>query len=338
MPAGGQLVTFPAAFGPADWTEEFSMSSPNQYGLTQTKGDVTVVGNISWDLILPCIQWLLGYAYVDVNKKLRRVLPQRHPRLPWLWCNGITNITGKGLTQDHPNLTSPSAFPGGINSGNYDRALVYASFGPTTYDILNDVAANVDGNPIKEYERFCTVKCDPFVELLTLPNGSLLYNAPYAAGAAIDGNPIISPQVRIRQEKDRFTLTWYLVPLDFICDKYGVPTKLLSAQKCVNKVDFLGQPAGTLMCEKISYDLGVFPIASTVVGKNQLCAEKIVFDLLRFDPPRDVDETKRGWNLWPTNLPSGIYVGAKQGGGAGVDAYKEFNFEDCFTHQSLAPT
>ncbi len=336
MPNQSLLTTFAGEFTPDDWAEAFDMSSANTYAISRERANVSLVGNIAFDKLKACVQYLLGYSYTDYtnlsNPQLRRVLPAYHPFFPWLYCTNVSNISAQGLTEDRPTITAPPAYADGksFSYGKYKRVRITASYEALPWNLYEDSQVT------SETQRYCQLKPEPYTEMLVLPNGQLRYDASY--NATVNDKPIISPQVRIKQQKNRFDLIWREVPLDFICNNSTVPIKLLQMQKCVNKTAFLGLPIGTLLCEDVKIEQGVLPIATDIAEQN-LFQATVTFKLIYFSPPTEVSETKRGWNLWP--FQNGLYYPAKAdpvGGTGGNYAFEEFNFYDAFTYWNLPLT
>jgi hypothetical protein len=339
MPDLNSIENLAGQFTETDWNEAFSMSSPNKYSITRTSADVSLVGDIDGSKIKSCIQYLLGYSYVGNEKdgsgnsvkKLHRVTPAYHPLLTWLYCTAITDLNGRGLPSDKTQLTLDPPYDDTFKYGNYARYLVTAKYAPLPYDVKEDDQITY------EYERYVEIKTEPYVEMLTLPQGQLLYDASYAS--SIDGNPIMSPRTRIKQKKTRIIMVWHEVPLNYICDSNGIPTKLVDIQKCVNKVEFLGKPAGTLLCEDVKIERGVFPVATDILDSNMLMAT-VTFNFIFFDPPRHPSETKRGHNLLPCQ--NGLYYPVKTrlifGATVSVNPFETYTFADAFAHVDTALT
>ena len=329
MPDVNSIQNLSGQFTEDDWNESFQMSSPNKYAISSSKADITLVGDIEFSKLRACIQYLLGFAYVDSSKALRRQTFAYHPVFTWTYCTSISSIECKGLPADKTQITDDPPYLDTFRPGKYARAVVTANYTALPYNVLEDDQVDY------EYERFTELECQPYVEQLTIPNGMMVYDTPY--DSTLDGKPIISPMARIRQEKTKLTMRWHLVPLDFICDTNGIPTKLVSIQKCVNDDTFLGYPAGTLLCEDVKIERGVFPVATDVLDQNLLMAT-ITFNFIHFDPPRSASETSRGWQLFPS--PSGLYCKAKISATSGATGFystpfNTFDFPSAFTHWSL---
>ena len=330
MPDVNSIVNLSGQFTEDDWNESFAMSSPNKYSISPTKADITLVGDIEFSKLRACVQYLLGYAWVDSSKNLRRQTFAYHPIFSWTYCTSISSIECRGLPADKTQITDDPPYLDTFRPGKYARAVVTANYTSLPYDVLEDDQVDY------EYERFCEIEPVPYTEMLTIPNGMLVYDASY--DPTIDGKPIISPMTRIRQDKTKFIFKWHFVPLDFICDSTtGVPTKLNSIQKTVNDAEFLGYPAGTLLCEDVKIERGVFPVATDVLDQNMLMAT-VTFTFIYFDPPRNASETTRGWNLYPS--PNGLYAKAKISATSGATGFystpfNTFSFPSAFTHWSL---
>lgn len=330
MPDSNSIENLSGQFTESDWNESFGMSSPNKYSITPNKSDITIVGDIDYSKLKSCVQYLLGYAYVDSSKNLRRITPAYGPIFTWTYCTSISSIECRGLPSDKSRITDDPPYLDTFTPGKYARALVTANYTAVPYNIKEDSEVTY------EYERYTEIETIPYTEMLTIPNGMLIYDASY--DARIDGKPIVSPMTRIRQDKVKIQLKWHLVPLDFICDSTtGIPTKLVSIQKTVNSSTFLGYAAGTLLCEDVKIERGVFPVATDVLDQNLLMAT-VTFTFIYFDPPRNASETVRGWNLYPTQF--GTYAKAKISATSGATGFyatpfNPFDFASAFTHWSL---
>jgi hypothetical protein len=346
MPSTNSIENLSGQFTETDWNESFSLSSPNKYSLSRSKADVTLVGDIEYSKLKSCTQYLLGYSYVgnDSNKSLCRITPAYHPIFTWLYAQAITDISCKGLPSDKTQITEDPPYLDTFRPGKYARAVFTVTYAPMPFNVLED--DQVTG----EWQRYTELKCTPYSETLTIPNGQLLYNASYYPSPGPDGKPVISPLTKIKQSKVKFEFVWHEVPMDYICDtslkesdgvtdnpNYMIPTKLLAIQKCVNSSTFLGQPAGTLLCEDVKIERGVFPVATDVLDQNMLMAT-VTFTFIKFDPPRHPSETTQGWNLLPWS--DGRYYPTKIAATSGATGfystpYATYNFEDAFKHWSI---
>ena len=343
MPSTNQIENLMGQFTEEDWSESTSgTSSPSRFSISRSKSDLSITGDIDATLIKPCVAYLLGFSYVDNNLQLRRYIPNIHPIYNWCYCTAITDISLKGI-RDRNNLTSKND-PAAFATGNYDRALVTAQYEALPYELLEDDQVT------NEYQRFTEIKCEPYTEMLVLPNGMLVYDSSTydTTEAGPNGKPLISPMTRIRQSKTKFTMTWHDVPLDFFCDtnpyaggvanpNFMIPVKFLAMQKCVNATQFLGCAPGTLICEDIKYDRGVFPVATDLSAQN-LYSSTVTFTFIKFDPTRHASEPSQGWNLFPYS--DGLYYPAKinsvaMGLGYSNKPFPSYEFTRAFTHWSL---
>jgi hypothetical protein len=330
------ISNFSGDFSIADWNEAFSIASPNRYSITRADSDVSLVGVIEWAKLKSAVQYLLGFSYVDTRtKKLTRVLPNFHPYFPWLYCSSISDIEPKGMGDGR---TDPD-FAEQFTYGAYDKVYITANYTTPKYDILPDSSPDLDEtlDDCGEYRRYTEWTSEPYSELLTMEGGQLLYNAP---GYAIDGKPVIGSAPRVKLKKVKLKCIWREVPCDFVCNSLGIPTKLLDVQKCVNKYDFMGFSAGTLLCESVELDKYAMPVATDTLDR-QIFYYDVTFDFIYFNPEIDPAAafTERGWNLMPAQ--NGYFFPVRYplifGAAIRANVYTPYDFSACFQYVDVAP-
>jgi hypothetical protein len=302
----------------ANWREDLSHSRTDVISRDRSLATVTTV--VDFAKYKSAVKFILGYSYVDGNKKLRRETPAFHPQWPWLYARAITNVTFLDF-----NGKAIDAWEGSLYYATYVYAMVTVEFAEVRYEIWEDDEVSY------EYERYLERKPKPYVELNQVDGGSLTISTPTAGDP--NGKPFIAaPYVLARQEKSMFQLVWHEVPRDLIEDSDGNRPKFKAIQKKVNTTAFMGHAAGTLLCEDVEAEDMPSPIATDLFSGLQFTS-KVTMTLKEFDPPRgDINETRRGWNLLPWNAPSTFYWYVDP---AGNPLYSSYEFAKFFTHYSL---
>lgn len=324
---------FDGDFTEDDWREAFELSSPNRYTLSRDRSEVTLVGVIEWGKLKACIQYLLGYSLnaaggVGGYGIIQRRTPAFHPYFPWLYCVKISDIRPMGLGASGGEAVQGD-WSDTFKYGEYSKVMVTACYESLPYEVLEDSSPEVNRATTGkgEWNRYTILEPQPYTEMLTLDNGQMLYDAPDVP--AVDGKPLVQPVVFQRMKKCKYLFHWKEVPWDYICNSYGVPAKLQAVQKCVNKSEFLGFAAGTLLCEDVQIEKKVMPVATDLLN-TQLFYADVTFTFIQFDPPTNPDYpsiTARGWNLAPHT--SGYWYPCKSPTGS-RKLFDEYHFQDCF--------
>lgn len=302
--------------------------SPRVDSFARGMADLTMPFQIPGDKLKAAIQWVIGVNYMDNNNALRRSLPMFHPAHPWAWAESV-QVVGMGPDGDDEAAVVWEFQSTPAKWKKYD---ILVTFGMPKYQLW------ADDEVTAEYERFVSKELSSDVQMVTVENGQVVYDA----GAFIwDLQPHNATIPVARREGAGIRLTWHAVPQEFVqaapsgleVDD-GLPTKLLQVQGKVNDAEFLGQPAETLLCTGVVWDKYVCPIVTDAVGQLYFNYD-IHIDLMhvkQLDGQRGkAGETRYGHNLllgpqmkywYATNATSGLKI------------FEPVDFAKIFTHHS----
>jgi hypothetical protein len=329
MAAPQEAFLWDDAFSATDWKESILESRTDTVSRDKSLCHITII--CPFAKYKAAVTYILGYAWVDEAKKLRREVPVFHPTWPWLYARAVTNISFSSATGKE---TGP--WKDAIPFATYVWAKIEIEFESVPYTIKSDGATTY------EYERYVEQKPMPYVELLQISGGQLKAYAPSVTG--VDGKPYVAaPYIMARQEKSRFDLIWREVPAEFLYDSNGFAKKIAGIQKKVNSATFLGRIAGTLLCEDVKADKTVSPVA-TDVNEELSFSYDVTLCLKEFNPDRgDTAVDKYGWNLLPGQKSTGssgntafrYYYFTDDGTLTGKPQFASYDFATFFTHHSL---
>lgn len=270
---------------------------------------------------LPTVmQKIMGTVTIDFTTgKLNRFTPMAHPDYPWLYASRITSL--KGIGADGYNEGDDFLFPGFAHLdrilpariGLYRYYQVVVQFEPRPYSIVTDEQLHalkettttyqggqlVQFDDYKEYLRYTTISSEPQTEFLTTNVGSYFLHSPdlQAAGG-------ISPQQvtptsaggpRLTVCKNRFSITWYMVPYRIINSvQFTWARGKLNWEPEIStgtKSRFLGRIEGSLLLDGIRFtpNPGPYP-ALAVTGATQDQLEAALFDARYCDVTFDFTE------------------------------------------------
>lgn len=294
------------------------------------KADCQMTFYIPGDKLKAFVLYCLGGAYVDSGNNLRRLLPMYHPIWTWLWATKIVSINGEGFRGDD---SASVIYSDQVTPALWEKYTVVVAFDQLPYDVLSDSdPAMGTGASYSEVNRFVSYEFIPNVQLASIENGQLIYDAN--GGDAWNGKPVPAQtlQIKARRETAGIKLRWWYVPAEFIHARNTLPSKLLSIQGTVNNATFFGEDAETLLCEDVKLEKFVFPFLTDAFGQLYF-GYHIDFTLLWYDPtPKGkAAETRHGWNfaLAPGD-PSLQYYYVKTSGGTPI--YTPYDFSTAFTH------
>lgn len=304
--------------------------SPRRDSFSVTRADLEMVYKVPGDKLVAFLMWMLGVDYVSVvdnggtfEYKLNRTCPAFHPVHNWAWCSAV-QVQGQGFRGDADDIVrwefqnTPAKWAQYTCTATYDMP---------KYNIF------YDGTVSTEYERFVSKEFFSNVELVSVENGQLVYDAP---GKNFDQKPATSPitqTVFARRETAGIKLKWNRVPLYWVQeDDDKLPTKLLQMQGRVNDATFLGQPAETLLCKNVTMEKYVSPLVTNTFGSLYFLYD-ITFELIWYDPlPKGkAGENRNGWNFFIATDYQYYY--AKNKGNNKV-VFQDFTFDKAFTHYS----
>jgi hypothetical protein len=262
-----------------------------------------------------------------------------------LYANRITSIkpmhwTGKVLVDAGSGLSRWSG---------YDFALLTILFTQPHYPILSDEYLDfrfpplvIDGQAYRqEYLRYCERLPTIAGDILTVESGTFKWAEGGAAPAPTVGALLQTPVGQPLTVGD-FALIWRQVPL------YGLfsPTtyradNLVAAENTVNKVDFLGYPAGTLLFAGATFSWNEAPYPTGALEQTTLSTApsspeqpfpsltvdvNLVFKFK--DPPPGA--STRGWNLQPWRGDMKWYLATIDGTAGGTPMLPTYDFRKLF--------
>lgn len=228
----------------------------------------------------------LGYSKTNANfGKVARVPPMAHPYFPWLYCTGVTDVTGQAYTSaqmfQHRNEEGGKVTADNLQQTTYPlwpmyrEYVVKASFSQMPYTVSTDNSigkstdiedftvdyysqrntSNTPNRPsiptFNEWTRFCVLSYEIEGQFLTAEQGQ------YVMVSQTPMNEISAGKGNIRQLRSgaKVTYTWYGIPYEWLTgpDEPGPDTVprgfsiLDLAQGHVNQQYFDGFEAGTLL-------------------------------------------------------------------------------------------
>lgn len=318
-----------------DLAEKVGSQSPASSAMSWDDARETLVYDVDPYYEYDADVLFLGAAWVDPQTKyLKRLLPVRHPRKPWLYSKSIVQVdrlspTGDGVSakeaiiQSNPHDNQPRY------SSKYRVLRYHVEFGPVGYPVLADEELT---SPYYEWERFLSVNWKTSVELITAPTGTYKF-----ATSPVNTSPNnqFRAEIGIRECKIDYSYTWHKVPIDLLCGSDWYPTKLMAALGCVNATEFLGHPAGTLLMQPFGGDPKVMPIRDSN-GSDAFYVD-LVLNFQHFDMPASRrGDAYRGHNTAPAPGDENKYhLFTEDGTTGGAKRYPEYEFRNLFTHHSL---
>jgi hypothetical protein len=264
-----------------EWVEDVSPRT-DSFSRQIANSQVTYV--VPGDKLKPFLVRALGVDYVGEDLALHRELPLFHPVHTAMYCDSVVNLNGMGFRGDdeaavvYLNQLTPAA---------WEKYRATLSFGVPTYYV------SADDEIDRESERYVEFQMTTDVQLVSVPNGTVKYDAP---GESWDSQP--SLQVVTRKEGGGIRLTWHDVPQEYLFEEFTFPTHLIGVQGKVNDASFFGQDEETLLCKTV--DLGKPYISAFVSDATGLpyYLHTVTMDFLYYDPePKGyVSTVATGWN------------------------------------------
>lgn len=257
--------------------------------------DLTLPMRIPGTKLKAALQWILGVNYMDNSNNLRRSLPMFHSFHCWAWAESI-QVLGMGQRGDD---TASQIWEFQVMPSKWEYYDCLVTFGMPKYQVLADDEITL------EYERFVSKELTGDVQIVSVENGQVVYEA---SGFLWQLQPHNATIPVARREGAGIRVTWHGVPQEYVqaaptgleVDD-GLPTKLLQVQGKCNSVEFWGQPAETLLCTGAQFDKYVSPVMTDAVGQLYFLYD-IHLDFMwvkQLDSQigAGVGETRRGHNL-----------------------------------------
>lgn len=185
-------------------------------------------------------QGVLGYAISKgAGSGINRILPSKHPDIPYLWASKITNVEGVGPTGKSSSTVA-----------TWRLIRVHIQYETPPYFMLADSAVTA------EWQRFTIIDIDPATEFLQRRTGSFQWPKVPGEGGVLTGRPITDTNgASLRLSKKRVTMNWCCVPdVGLFTGKGfnssgGNSPNIEACVGCVNKTPFMCYPPGTLLME-----------------------------------------------------------------------------------------
>jgi hypothetical protein len=287
---------------------------------------------------------VLGFHYTtgDGNGGYRIVRnnPIRHPRKDNLVAAKISEMRGRkfgrtvgadmtGRQQDFFDNESKDLVrynKGLTEFAIYDHNLVCVEFSPPKYTMYSDEAIkhlNIRGrSSYYEWERYLEYDVKPNIYDVTIQTGSYAYAegeagnpGPSAGSPPVTKGKTFPGELNYYEVKTTFNVHWRNVPEDYVLDttnyQLGYPTNLVRCAGKVNKYEFLGYPAGTLLLLEPEIDRYVSGTLKRKIRNRDVNATDlkdgenlpfymcdVTLPIIHFDPP-SYSRTNRGHNLKP---------------------------------------
>jgi hypothetical protein len=297
-----------------EWVENVS---PRTDSFSRSISNSQVTYKIPGDYLKPFLVRAMGVDYVGEDEELHRELPLFHPVHTAMYCDAVVSVNGVGFRGDDETIV---IYLNQLTPAKWDSYRVTLSFGTPSYYVTPD--EDID----RESERYVEFQLTQDVQLVSVPNGVVTYDAP---GETWDDQP--SLQVVARKEGGGVRLIWHDVPQEYLFAEFTFPTHLLGVQGRVNDAVFFGQPVETLLCKSI--DLGkpyVNPFVTDALGLPYYM-HSLVMDFLYYDPePKGhVSTPATGWSYMIA--PDLQYYRATTPGGLAV--YQDSDFSKIFTYR-----
>jgi hypothetical protein len=266
---------------------------------------------------LPTVmQKIMGTTILDKNTgRLLRFIPLSHPDFPWMYASRITSLQGLGA--DGYNNGDNFLFPGFAHLdrilpariGLYRYYKVVVQFEPRPYSIVTDDQLHALASPssyylgnnvvnftdYKEYLRYTTVTSDPQTEFLTTNIGSYFLHSAELPNNPQQVTPTSAGGPRLTVCKNRFAVTWYMVPYRLINNiNFTVGRGKVNQEEVISsgvKTRFLGRPEGSLLLDGVKFtpNPGPYP-ALAVTGVTESDLESALFDTRYCDVTFDFTE------------------------------------------------
>lgn len=238
-----------------------------------------------------------------IRSSLQRNLPWRHPKWSQLWCTRISQV--QGLQWTGKKLEPVPAFDkAGIIIGSpaseYTLALLSLQFERPNYVVLSDDQIT-EG---QEYRRYLDRYWQTSIQMLSR-EGSAFKWAEGNLNTDTPAGPrpgFFKGSVGQKLAHHKIKRTWYQLPEQAIYDANGFPAILARYAGCVNSIDFLGFPAGTLLMEPADITpqpLQLPPELMQLFSEGVQLQCNVTFNFDYFDPPLGTGATTRGHNTMP---------------------------------------
>ncbi|AMV24601.1 hypothetical protein VT84_09410 [Gemmata sp. SH-PL17] len=328
MPAPDPLAAGPEAFDASHWKEavrNFRPSGANSF--SSTGAEAVLEGIISGDRVRGALRFFLGYnavQYLAGTYLIQRTNPAYHPRYTRLICTSVAEEEFKPGTKTLSSQTRLKVPANGFalaatNVGNraaYQYAKITARFTPLVHNLFQD--DQID-RLAQEWKRNVWVDVEPRIEFLSLDGFTLKFaegesNAPPVSNPKGTDYPAPFGQILVKPD---IVLHWGAVPSDFVLKTdTDLPKNILDGMGKVNRDEFRGYPAGTLLL--LGAKLNRVPWA-LAMGTESAYVYNIELLMNYFNPTKGKASgfnitTNLGHNNMPWRGPSPVVAGDTNSG------------------------
>src|SRR5262245_47216590 len=233
-------------------------SSP-EYNLSWERASSRLTFLVAGDDMVQAVGEALGYSWVSPSGKLRRWLPEYDPNFPWLVAKKLVPPY-RGIRYERSE--DPGTGYGPVNI--YKKAQLTFEYGFRNFDEFSDadLDATYGGD---EFFRYTTMTMTPAADYVSLAAGAVRWAPeasphPLRTRAASDpddpqlhtGPGALLPFSTGRVEYTQTVVyKWFQVPFSTYRPGSILDQVFQIAVGRVNKYDFDGFPAGTLLLESI---------------------------------------------------------------------------------------
>lgn len=335
------LAGTPEEFTAAHWSETVGArhTGGEDHFSPDGDGESVLAGLVDNTRLRGAYRFCCGYNLVEGagdGVELRRALPIRHPRWEELRCTAVSGRPFKPGSTGAPAAPStvlkqyvPNAptLPTFAYFSRYRRANIFVQFRPTEYDCYDDTnilyyqVVSSGGAPQytikREWLRFSEPSFEPRIQELSLEGFKLVYQEGAGNTAPVSnpqGTEFPAPFGQITVKSD-FQLVTHRLPQDFLFPGTSLlPTNVLRALGKVNRFDWNGYPAGTLLFIAARLARKRWSLRA---GTEQGFLWRLEAHFSHFDPTKGYHgnapvTSRRGWNNFPfrgtlaagTELPS----------------------------------
>ncbi len=325
-----RLVTF----DPTDlthWHEEVRDIGPREDIITHGDTKLTVPGYVMHhDLYGPAIRYWLGWSEVIYEGAptpyLKRYVPAAHPEQNSCFAKQVT-INGWKYSHKQQEQTPPG-LPVRVPYAVYNRYLWRIEFGSVDYAVRADASIN------SEWERFVAIKPNDATELVSIPAGN--YRLMDPVGVQSRPMTLNAPLLIHAVERSDFIVKVHHLPLDLIFNSYRVPIKLMKAKGKVNKTEWLGYAAQTVLIQKYEWEIYPMPVQTESWDNCRFGLNLMIHCSYQEPTKKYIAEPLAGWNLAPATdrlRESTGWYGTRTPSGKPMYSHCEFN--NLITHWSI---
>lgn len=242
-----------------------------------------------YDSLLPGA--ILGYPRRG-NGQLNRVIPLQHPLFTWLFATAITTIKGRGY----------DGAAGNTGRTNYPRQFFGVAFTSVPFDVLTDAEVRDTGQP-QEWTRWTDIQGVARTQAISRDPGSFAFDDTGTAGAPTTD---VKAGIAILHTVTGLKVLWYEVPRNYIFSetKLGHAANFVACAGRLNDAEFLGWPAGTLLCESPDFTPTEAPVPPSLMVPGVLdrsCPRTYTVGInLKAFEHGGPSAVEPGWNAYPT--------------------------------------